>query len=124
MPLALSFLTKNHFLLLLLVLSSGCVTVGNPEAMNQDRLSQIILKESTQEEIQGLIGPPSNRSKASSLLEIWNYDLAQTNISTTSMIPLIGPFIGDSTFCRGAIVMEFNPQGIIQTLNIVDEMSP
>ena len=63
-------------------LLAGCVSTGNPSAVDQDRISQIKLDISTTEDVRRILGQPNGMSRHSG-----NYSAAlglpATTISTT-----------------------------------------
>ncbi len=111
-------------LIVLFALLSGCATTGNPSAAESEKISKIAPGTSTKADVFRILGNPTSSSERTRIIEVWNYDYVTVGISPVTLLPLIGPFLGSSSFERGAVTITFDEIGSAQSLNLISAVQP
>lgn len=111
---------------------SGCVSSGNPSAMDQDLISQIQLDTSTKEEVRQILGQPNSISRHSGSysgfpelplymsktnMEVWSYSYMNVDVDAATFIPIVGLFAGGTTSNVSTFTVVFDEKGIVRHIS-------
>lgn len=111
-------------LLLIVVLTAGCATSGNPAVLDQTIVSQIKIGQSTKEDVRRLFGNPttiSNTQFNNFQSEVWAYGYAKHETNPLIYVPIIGLFAiatgGYGEMESGSVAVGFDKNGIVQSVS-------
>jgi outer membrane protein assembly factor BamE (lipoprotein component of BamABCDE complex) len=102
--------------LLMGLLVMGCATSGNPNAKDQNLVSQVRIGFSTKDDVRRLFGEP-NFSSQSDMMEIWSYAHANLETSAVTFVPIVGLFAGSSKMETSSVAFTFNQDGVVQNIS-------
>lgn len=106
----------------LFLLTSACATVGNPNVINEELTTQIIIGESTKEDVRRLFGEPT--TVATTMLngvryESWGYGYAKHETNPLLYVPLVGLIVlatGNGYHNEGgSLGASFDQNGIVRS---------
>lgn len=90
------------------------MSIGNPSARNTDKLSQVTKGITTQSEVRAIYGAPQTIATMSNGLTRWYYSHTEIDISGSTFIPIIGPFIGKTDSDSRTIHFDFDSSGRVK----------
>lgn len=105
------------------LLLHGCVTVGNPSAVDEQAVARLEPSRSTQEDVRRVLGAPTHppmvieRPAHDLGLGVWYYDYTHVEIVPATLIPVLGPFLGYSAVTSGRVSIRFDAQGVVQNVS-------
>jgi hypothetical protein len=114
------------------LLESGCVSSGNPSVVDQDRISQIKLNTSAEEDVKRILGQPNSISRQSGSysafpglpastsmtnVEVWSYTHMNVDVDAATFIPIVGLFAGGATSNINTFTVVFDEQGIVRHIS-------
>lgn len=105
---------RNLIIFSCLLFLSSCVSVGTPSARNTDQLSHIKRGITTQSEVQAIYGDPQTIVTMRNGLTRWHYSHTEVDISGSTFIPIIGPFIGKTDSNSRTIHFDFDSNGRVK----------
>lgn len=101
---ALSLLTASLML-------AGCVSSGNQALKTETQesvRSKLVKGKTTNQDVLSQFGEPYSRSTLDSGEEVWTYVMHNSQMSTTSFIPVVGLFTGSSDNQSKTLQITFN----------------
>ena len=112
----------------LISLLIGCATSGNPRVAQEEVLAQIILGQTTKEEVRQLLGPPQGFTKSlieglaqeKLLYELWIYHYHKVETNPALFIPFVG--LAVVAACGGvesqfhSLTIGFSSEGIVKSV--------
>lgn len=99
---------------LILMLFSGCMSIGNPKAQNENNLSQLQKGVSTQQDVYRLYGQPQTRTQLSNGNQQWHYLHTDVDMSPSTFIPIAGLFIGETNTNSHNLLFTFDRYGVLR----------
>jgi hypothetical protein len=115
-----------------LLLTSSCVSSGNPSVVDEGRTSQVILNSSTKEDVKRILGKPNSVSRQSgsyvaipglppsqpgTIMEIWSYSHLDVEVDGATFIPIVGLFAGGATSNVNTFTVMFDERGIVRHIS-------
>ncbi len=106
--------------LIAVLMITACATSGNPEVINQAKVSQIEIGKSTQESVRSTLGEPQHVTKrmdaAGQVSESWGYGYSSIDTDPVTFIPVVGLFSGKSTAKVAGLGITFTSEGIVSRI--------
>lgn len=90
---------------------SGCVSSGNQALKTETQesvRSKLVKGKTTNQDVLSQFGEPYSRSTLDSGEEVWTYVMHNSQMSTTSFIPVVGLFTGSSDNQNKTLQITFN----------------
>src|SRR5687768_5218005 len=106
--------------LIAVLMITGCATSGNPEVVNQEKVSQIQVGKSNQESVRSTLGEPQHVTKrinaAGQVSESWGYGYSNVEREPATYIPIVGLFYGKSTAQVAGLDITFTADGLVNRI--------
>jgi outer membrane protein assembly factor BamE (lipoprotein component of BamABCDE complex) len=106
---------KHLFIVLCVLFLFGCSTVGNSKIADQTVTDQIKVGKTTKGEVREIVGEP-NKTSFDGNFEIWDYMLSKAQLRATSLIPVVGLFVGGTNIQQYTFTVRFDEKGIVQNV--------
>jgi outer membrane protein assembly factor BamE (lipoprotein component of BamABCDE complex) len=107
-------------MLIAALMITGCATSGNPEVVDQEKVSQIQVGKSTQENVRSTLGEPQHVTKrindAGQVSESWGYGYSNVGSEAATYIPIVGMFYGKSTAEVASLDITFTADGFVSRI--------
>jgi outer membrane protein assembly factor BamE (lipoprotein component of BamABCDE complex) len=101
----------------------SCTTVDNPALLEEERLQQIRLGETTKAQVEALLGRPMTMSQTlidGGQIETWIYNYGRAETNPLLFVPIIGLGVaisGNGITAEGrSLIVGFAPNGTVRTL--------
>jgi outer membrane protein assembly factor BamE (lipoprotein component of BamABCDE complex) len=96
-------------------LLSACMSVGNSQVRDSSNLSSVREGVTTQQQIIQIFGQPQSVVQKSDGTLQWHYHHTDVEMSSSMFIPILGPFIGNSSTDMQMLVFNFNRNGTVRS---------
>lgn len=102
---------QKAILMLLLVVASGCATVGRE--ISDAQMSTLKKGETTSLDAMRNLGQPTAITKLSDGRQVFTYSFAHAQARPASFIPFVGLFAGGTDVRSSAVVLTFDKTGVL-----------
>lgn len=100
---------------LLLIVLSGCATVG--KEVTQEQVKGFKKGETTMEEVVSKLGSPTSSGVDASGRTVISYVFVHAQARAATFVPLVGPLIGGADSRSSAVSFTFGPNGVLLDYN-------
>lgn len=112
-------------ILFISVFSVGCVVSSHGTKIDQTNVSQIKKGVTTRAEVETLLGPPAHVGMINDGKRMLMYNFTETSLtgmSPTNFIPLVGPYVGQSTsqLRRQSLTIIVDKSGVVEDYEYSD----
>jgi len=104
---------RKTFVAVLVVILSGCITVG--KEVHKAQVDTFQKGKTTTQQVIDALGPPTTITTNSDGKQIYSYNYYKASAKPATFIPFVGLFAGGADVRQTGAVFHFSPDGILET---------
>lgn len=106
--------SKAVSLTIAFLLLAGCASTGRQ--IDQQAVAKIIKGQTTQTQVDSLLGPPTQQMRSSDGSSIYVYVYSRSDVKAATLIPVVGAFAGGATSQNQTCTVMFDPSGVVRDI--------
>lgn len=108
---------RKVFLIVLgLIFLVGCASYGNKQITDDNKVSQIVIGQSTKAEVRAVVGAPNKVTLTDNDEEIWEYTYLRYQTRASTFVPVVGLFTGGADTSTKTLTVRFTTTGIVKSI--------
>lgn len=114
-------MSKYLIILLTIILLAACGTTGNKQIMQAKVTDQVVIGETTLEQVRGLYGEPQRQGveQGARNYTVWRYAAATRRLNPACFVPGLDLAAGKMTTTVKAVDFYFDQAGVLQDLRVL-----